>query len=427
MSSAGAAPTQTDQALSDLTMAFQTFSRSSERLEEAYLLLQERLRTIDRKLYETNERLKAKVEELNSLTNYLNEILAAMHNGVAACDRDGRITTLNRAAERLLGIAAEAAVGRPYEELLASADGSPSPLAEALATGTGCTKVEREVVTPGGRRLLLSSTVAPIRDARGELVGAVEVFSDLTEFRNLQERLDRADKLAALGEMAAQLAHEIRNPLNGIEGFASLLLRDLPEGDRRRDFASFILEGARSLNKIVTNMLLFSRPCTLQPRAVSLREVVEEALAYVLLEARGPGGDGLEVRRDYDEAADHVVAAPDQLRQAIMNVLLNAVQAMEGCGTLRVATRPAGPQRVQVVIHDSGPGIPEGLRQRVLEPFFTTKNTGTGLGLAIVARILRLHGGGLALECPPEGGTVAILTLARRAPGSESQEGTGKR
>jgi len=424
MTPAGAAPTEGNQALSDLTLAFQTFSRSSQRLEEAYLLLQERVRKIDRQLFEANQRLKAKVEELDSLTNYLNEVLAALHNGVAACDRQGRITTLNRSAQRMLGVSAQAAVGRPHEEVLAGADGSPSPLAQALATGEGCAGVEREVVTPDGRRLLLNSTVAPIRDCRGELVGAVEIFSDLTEFRSLQERLDRADKLAALGEMAAQLAHEIRNPLNGIEGFASLLLRDLPEGDRRRDFASFILEGARSLNKIVSNMLLFARPSTLHPRPVSLKAVVEEALAYVLLETRGEDGGGVEVERSWDDAADQIVADPDQLRQALMNVFLNAVQAMEGSGRLRVSTRPAGEGRVQVVVHDSGPGIPEGLRQRVLEPFFTTKNTGTGLGLAIVAKILRLHGGDLALECPPEGGTVAILTLARTTPGSEHSEGS---
>lgn len=423
MTPAGAAPTHSEQALSDLTAAFQTFSRSSARLEEAYRLLQERVRTIDRQLFETNQRLKAKVEELNSLTNYLNEILASMHNGVAACDRQGHITTLNRAAERLLGVPAARALGRPHAEVLRGA--GPSPMAQALASGRGCVEVEREVEGAGGRRLLLSSTVAPIRDSRGQLAGAVEIFSDLTEFRRLQERLDRADKLAALGEMAAQLAHEIRNPLNGIEGFASLLLRDLPEGDRRRDFARFILEGARSLNKVVGNMLLFSRPATLNPRPVALKAVVEEALAYILLETRREGPAGVEVERAYEEAADPVVADPDQLRQALMNVFLNAVQAMDGRGRLRVCTRAAGAEKVRVAVHDSGPGIPEGLRRRVLEPFFTTKNTGTGLGLAIVEKILRLHGGGLSLECPPEGGTVAILTLARRSGGPARHEATG--
>jgi signal transduction histidine kinase len=505
MTSIHADPLSPSQDLGRLTVAFQTFNQTSRRLEEAYRLLQERVRAIDRQLLEANERLNRKVEELHSLTSYLNEILASMHNGVAAIDLEGRITTFNAAAERALGVSAAEVLGRPHESVLCSADGSPSPLAGVLATGRrdnatvgsptvatagtslagpasrGTLHVEREVVSRSGRCLRLRSSVAPIRDSRGLVVGAVEIFSDLTEFRQLQERLDRADKLAALGAMAAQVAHEIRNPLNGIEGFASLLLRDLPAEDARRAFAQHVLAGAQSLNKIVNNMLLFCQPCTLQPRPTWLRQVVEDALVFVVEDCRrhesatkvprlaGParlvpavatvgeptvalslpsrghppaGGPqraacrgesrirpssgehkvrpyhGLQVRRDYDPAAEPIEADADQLYQVFLNLLLNAVQAMGYAGDLRLSTRslPGSPERVEARIQDSGPGVPQELRARVMDPFFTTKSQGTGLGLAIVQKIVRLHGGEFELESPAGGGAIAVVTLPRCLP-----------
>jgi len=450
--------------LGGLAAAFHTFSQSSHRLEQAYRLLLARVHQVDQQLHETNQRLHRKVDELDSLTRYLNDILASMHSGVVGVDAAGRVTSFNRAAGRALGVEAAAALGKPHEEVLANADSSPTPLALSLATGQGAEGVEREVSVGEGKRLCLSSSVAPIRNARGELVGAVEIFRDLTEFRELQERLDRADKLAALGQMAAQVAHEIRNPLNSIEGFATLLLRDLDPGDKRRAFARHVVTGSRSLNKIVTNMLLFSKPFALQPRTTSLRAIVDEALAFVVEEAAQQGRGAVDVERHYDPQADLVEADPDLLRQALMNLMLNAVQAMarldadRPAASLRVATAVvpapgtppgapeaahggeaggAGAQRsgrevewacpersgsevewVQIRIEDSGPGIPEHVRDKVLEPFVSTGSKGTGLGLAIVQKIARRHGGRLELVGDAGRGTTALLTLPRRARGA---------
>ncbi|MFW6162160.1 MAG: two-component system sensor histidine kinase NtrB [Planctomycetota bacterium] len=404
--------------IGDLTAAFRTLDRSSRRLEEAYRCLLERVQAVDRELVETNERLARKVEELDSLTRLLNDILAAMHSGVVAVDAEGRITSFNQAAERVLGVSADEVLGQPHEAAFRNDDGSASPLGMTLSTGQAIGEVEREVATRGGARLCLSSRVTPIRNAQGRVVGAVEVFSDLTEFRELQERLDRADKLAALGQMTAQVAHEVRNPLNSIEGFARLLVRDLDPDDRRRGFAAHIVTSARSLNKIVTNMLDFSQPFAVQARPVSLRELVEEALAFALEEARHRGDGQPEVQLDVDPDADAIEADPDLIRQALLNLLSNAVQAMPDGGTLRLAVASPDPRSSDLValrIEDSGPGIPQALRERVLDPFFTTRTKGTGLGLAIVQKIARRHGGHLALDSAPGQGTTAVLTLPRRA------------
>ena len=443
------------QHLGDLAVAFQSFSQSSRRLEDAYRLLQERLRKIDRELIDANERLAHKVDELGSLTTFLNEVLASLQNGLIAVDREGRVTAFNQAAERILGLPAPQALGRPMQAVFG--DGRPAVgtrqetvgsrqkavgseektdlisgcsltadcrlptadclLASVLATGQVIEDVEREIATASGKCLRLCSTVAPIHNSQGQLVGAVEVFSDLTEFRELQERLDRAGKLAALGQMAAQLAHEIRNPLNGIEGFASLLVRDLDAGDPRRQFAQHIVAGARSLNKIVTNMLDFAQPCVPQPRPTSAASVLDEALAFIAEECRHTGRENIALERDFDPEADALLADPDLLRQAAMNLLLNSVQAMADGGTLRVVTRlaPSAEDWIEIRIEDSGPGIPAEVRDKVLEPFFTTKSRGTGLGLAIVQKIARVHGGELALETEEGRGTAAILRFPRGA------------
>jgi signal transduction histidine kinase len=433
------------QHLGELAVAFQSFSQSSRRLEDAYRLLQERLRKIDRELIEANERLAHKVDELNSLTTFLNDVLASLQNGLIATDRQGRVTAFNPAAERILGLPIAEALGRCIDTLFRddprgdAAEENPggsapfgidssfvirhssfrSPIASVLATGQVIQDVEREVARANGKCLRLRSTVAPIHNSQGEVVGAVEVFSDLTEFRELQERLDRADKLAALGQMAAQLAHEIRNPLNGIEGFASLLVRDLDAGDPRRQFAQHIVAGARSLNKIVTNMLDFAQPCVPQPRPTSAAAVLEEALAYIAEECRHTGRENIALQRDFAPEADALLADPDLLRQAAMNLLLNSVQAMADGGAIRIVTRLApaegaeGEGWIELRIEDSGPGIPAEVRDKVLEPFFTTKSKGTGLGLAIVQKIARVHGGQLDLQSEEGRGTTAILRLPR--------------
>jgi len=434
----------------DLTAAFQTLDRSSRRLEQAYRRLLERVREIDRELVETNERLARKVEELDSLSRFLNDILGGMHSGVVAVDAEGRITSFNQAAERVLGVAAGEALGQSHETVFCNADSSSSALSLTLSTGEGIGSFERAVATRDGGCLRLSSRVAPIRGAGGRVVGAVEIFSDLTEVRELQERLDRADKLAALGQMTAQVAHEIRNPLNSIEGFASLLVGDLAPDDKRRRFAAHVVTSARSLNQIVTNMLDFSEPFTVRPRPMSIRAVVEEALAFVAEDARHLGLAELDIETAFDPDADALEADPDLIRQALLNLLTNAVQAMPDGGTLRVAVgsvecrgpsdeseqtpgdgcrlptadcRPSA-EWVEVRIEDTGPGIPEEIRDRVLDPFFTTRTKGTGLGLAIVQKIASRHGGHLDIETETGRGTAAVLTLPRRHAVAASAEAT---
>ena len=250
-----------------------------------------------------------------------------------------------------------------------------------------------------------------------------ELECDLAEARDRLARQDgERERLAALGERTALVAHEIRSPLNAIEGFAELLAADLPSDDPRRTFASHVAASARGLNTLLTNLLDHAQPFIVRPRLVSVSAVVEEALAFAVEDARRQGCRALNVQTSLAPEADAIEADPDMLRQALLNLLANAVRAMPEGGTLRVVCRVSrveGEEAVEIWIEDTGCGISEEVRERVLDPFVTTRRKGMGLGLAVVQAIARRHGGALAIDSGPEGGTAAVLTLPRRASAEE--------
>lgn len=250
-----------------------------------------------------------------------------------------------------------------------------------------------------------------------------ELECDLAEARDrLARQDDERERLAALGERTALVAHEIRSPLNAIEGFAELLAADLPSDDPRRTFASHVAASARGLNTLLTNLLDHAQPFIVRPRLVSVSAVVEGAIAFAVEDARRQGCEALDVQMSLAPEADAIEADPDLLRQALLNLLANAVRAMPEGGTLRVACRLSpveGEEAVEIRIEDTGCGISEEIRERVLDPFVTTRRKGIGLGLAVVQAIARRHGGTLAIDSGPEGGTAAVLTLPRRAAAEE--------
>ena len=287
---------------------------------------------------------------------------------------------------------------------------------------------EREILDAEGRPHVIESSVSPILDTNGCMRGAVEIIEDMTEIKQLRERLHRLDKLAALGEMAASLAHEIRNPLNGIEGFASLLERDLDPDDKRRTFARYIVEGVRALNQTVTDMLAYTRPQKLNVREVRVSDVIDSVAMLVEEDVRKRGIEGIDIQADLDPQADVIQADPDQLRQSLLNVMLNAVQVMPNGGKLRVFTRANGHRvvsatgnpeylerdTVQIGVADTGPGMDDEVKANIFNPFFTTRSEGNGLGLAIVHKIIDLHGGEIVVDSAPNEGTTFYINLPKR-------------
>ena len=410
-----------------LTDAFAVFNRSAERLQNAYGGLQKRVAQIDAELAEANHRLAEKVDQLDNLTGYLNSILASMHSGLIAVDLQCRITSLNPAAESLLGVSGSEVLGKPCEAVMRHNDGTSLLLRTVLETQCAGQDGERVVKLNDGSVRVFSSSVSQLRDPQGTVKGAVEIFRDLTELHQLRERLGRARTLSALGEMAASMAHEIRNPLNAIEGFAALLERGFEDGDRRKGFASNIIKASRSLNRSVTNMLLLGRAPRLNAQPVRISQVIGSALDFVREELRQNGASLIEIREKYDPGAEEAMVDPDQLKQVLLNLMLNAIQSMAEGGKLSVFTRACamgaagvdGSRRidaspataVEIGIQDTRPGIPAGLQDRIFGPFFTTKANGSGLGLATARQIVELHGGRLSVCSKPDEGTTFFVNL----------------
>jgi signal transduction histidine kinase len=250
-------------------------------------------------------------------------------------------------------------------------------------------------------------------------MGAVEVLDDVTDVRRLQEAVERGERLKSLGEMAAGVAHEIRNPLNGIEGFASLLVRDLGAESRSARHAQAIVTGVRDLNRTVSGLLQFTQQREPQLRQVPLAEIVNDVYELVQAELANQdetdsGTCELRCVISDDWQKQRLAVDPSQIRHILLNLLQNAVQACEGqdAAQARIELNSDESGHARIAITDSGPGVPEHLRQDIFTPFFTTKDHGTGLGLAIVHSMVLAHQGQLRVEQASDlGGACFLLTL----------------
>ena len=402
--------------LPDLETALQLFDETTRALDARARRLEEVLTRKQEELVEANQRLADKLEEIDRLHAYLNLVLGAVGSGVLAVDNDATVTTCNHAAEVMLSTALPDPVEANYAEAFPE-----SPLLQVLQDARPSDEYEHRLPTDDGGERILSAKAWPLRAPDGAMIGAVEIVEDHTELRRLRERLERGERLQALGEMAAGVAHEIRNPLNGIEGFASLLQRDLAGDDAKQRHVTAIIEGVRHLNCTVTDMLAFTSPRQPQWRAVPpdelLRNCVELVTAEYADEAVVPQ---LCVDNQWP-AGETIQCDGTQVRQVLLNIIQNAVQAAvehagsgdsdqaDGADTPRVdialtAQAHSAVSGIAVVIDDNGPGVPLAQRQSIFTPFVTTKDHGTGLGLAIAHTMVGLHGGELSVDESPAGG-----------------------
>jgi two-component system sensor histidine kinase PilS (NtrC family) len=372
---------------------------------------------LSREIRLAGERLDARTMDLARLRRLHERTVESLTSGLLTLDREGRITSFNPEAQRITGCPAEEAWGRTLDELL--------PGASALTTGPGAPvpggRGRRRLVVRdregGERHLGLASSV--LRDERGDASGHVVIFQDVTQVVAMERDLRRSERLAGVGQLAADIAHEIRNPLAAISGSVEMLRAGLGEGEEDQERArlmDIVLREIDRLDDLITDFLSYARPAPPRATATALAPLVEE-LCKVLSGGLAPG-ISLQVEV---EPGLRVLADPTQLRQVLWNLLTNAQQAMEEGGELRVRAHVLGsdpqageapdrndsqgePRGVEIVVADTGSGIsPENL-ERIFDPFFTTKPGGTGLGLATVHRIVESHGGSLHVDSRPGAG-----------------------
>lgn len=368
-----------------LAKAFEAFTRGTETMEEAFRRLEARIRELDQELAEKNR-------ELALTSDYLNDILESMSDGVIAVDTEGVVTTFNRAASDVLGYSAKEVVGQPFREMF-KRDFAVPPGPQVM-----------ELRAKHGTIVRVTERDSPISDREDKRIGTVKVFEDLSEIEALRAQVREKDCLAAVGEMAATVAHEIRNPLGAVRGFAALLARDFDPEDPHGRLVEKILAGTRVLDQVVNELLEYTRPLQLRLRPTPCRDLIEAALGYI----KGCGPAISFVKAIDPEAK--IMADPDKMRQVFLNILLNAIQSIESEGEVRIEGAIEN-GTVTVAIEDTGCGMTEEQLRQVFLPFFTTKEKGTGLGLAIAAKIVEAHGGRVEADSKAGGGSRFTIYL----------------
>lgn len=363
----------------------------------------QQLREQEKELERLHKIEKERAEQTERLSE---EVTRNMPAGLLVVNATGIISSSNPAAEQVLGI--RGLRFRRYSEALGPDSALTELVAECLETGRIFRREEVEHVPPAGDTRHLGVTISPIRRGEGEINGAICLLTDLTELAALQQRMQLKENLAALGELSAGIAHEFKNALATISGYAQLIPESSP--NEAADYATKIVEQTRNITHMVAEFLKYARPLEIPEERVELEDVVDRAVAEVVrmmpqvtIECTGNFGN--------------VAGDEGLLRQALLNLARNAAEACaeaESGGRVTLRGEVAGGEEAgwqRIVVADNGPGIAQAAMAKLFRPFFTTKPAGTGLGLAVVQKIIVQHGGQVEVRNCPNGGAEFIVTL----------------
>jgi len=357
----------------------------------------------------TSHELETRQKDLRDLQAFKDLIFQSVGTGLIALDRAHRITAFNRAAEEITGVTAAQAIGNNWPALIGAA--VPLTSIETTIDGNPRASMRHETALrrPDGSTVPVRMTFSALRSGEGERLGLISACEDLSAIRAMESRMRQADRLATLGRMSANIAHEIRNPLASLTGAIEVLTSPHTAEDARERLSQIVARESERLNHIIKNFLEYARPAPLSITTFDVAAAAEEVL--LLLEHRAAPGS-LKVIREFESSMMWPVDA-QQFRQILWNLCLNAVEAMPEGGELRVAAAVRG-DMLEVTISDTGEGIAAGDISHVFEPFFSTKSEGTGLGLALVHRVVQEHGGEIDVRSAPGLGTTFTLTLPSR-------------
>ena len=339
------------------------------------------------------------VDGLRERTEFLENILQNSLDAIIVVDAQNRIKTWNEGARRIFGYEAEEVIGQPYGILLTDEDRNTAEatrIQESLEKHGFLRRCECVRKTKDGRKLIVEISATLLKDKKGRSIGRSCIARDITDVKAMQQELVRTQSLAVVGELAATVAHEIKNPLAGISGAIQVLAEGMPKNDGRREIVGEILDQVRRLDTTVRDLLNFARPITPVLRNLELGESILSVWKMLSPQSEAKG---IRFFVEGDSGAC-VNGDPQLLRQVWVNLFQNAIEAMSHGGELRVAIQ-AGP-RVRVEFRDTGNGIDPSAIEKIWRPFFTTKTRGTGLGLPIVKKIVDAHGGRIWCESEPK-------------------------
>lgn len=358
--------------------------------------------------------LYKELEALTALASYTDNILRSIAAGVLTLDREGRVLTWNKAAEDITKIQAQDVAGLHFSEVIERLDISPSDrtrtfdaIERVLETGAKYLGYKLEYHGMDGDVAFINMNIAQLRDHVGEMLGLVIIFEDVTREIKMENEMRRISELAAIGQLAASIAHELRNPLSSIKGAAQYIRKEYEDHVLMCEFLDIIIEEVNVLNKITTEFLDFARPTRFNLKETDVNDVLFRLLQFMQMDI-SKSGVQVDQRLAYD--VPRVIADDKQLEQVFRNIILNALQAMPEGGKLSIASS-SEPDGVTVTLSDTGSGMSEEQMKQIFVPFFTTKTKGTGLGLSIVQKIVENHGGRVGVNSKVGQGTAFRIYL----------------
>ncbi len=352
---------------------------------------------------------------LEDVKNFTESIIQSIGSGIIITEMNDAITYINKAGERILGYDKEELLGRPFAifSLKEKQSAIPSFLNNPDDMDTrkeGWMKKKNHTEFPVG------FTINNHLSIRGEKIGKIVVFRDLTNVYKIQEEILRMDRLVSLGKLASGIAHELRNPLAGIKTTAQALGEEMSEDDPRREYLHRITKEIDRLNDLLKTFFSFAKPQNLNLARCHIKDIINEIIPFLIKEI---ADKGIRFTETYHPQLPKIKVDKSQMHQVFLNLFLNAIQAMPEGGELKIEASPMISDRskgskqnfIQVVISDTGRGIPAQIVHKIFDPFFTTKPKGIGLGLSITYQIVKKHGGTIKVNSEWERGTSFIINL----------------
>jgi len=343
---------------------------------------------------------------LSRIKAFSDTVVEKVPIGLLALDPQGRVATFNNSAESILQLSTREVLGRKADGII-----PPELLDEINHSKNQVDVIEKEIecTAANGKRVPLEIGVSSLKDENDVFLGNVLLFKDLTEVRTLRHEVARSQRLASVGRLAAGVAHEIRNPLSSIKGFATYFKERYPDRPEDQQTADIMIQEVDRLNRVVGQLLEFAKPVPVKPKWVSLQDLLNDSIKLITDRA---AEKGISIRAQNNIQVDEVRVDPDRINQVLLNLYLNAIDSMEPGGELKVKISSDGQHRdVVIQVSDTGCGISRQDLSKIFEPYFTTKSTGTGLGLAIAHNIIEAIGGSITAESEKEVGTTFTVAL----------------
>jgi PAS domain S-box-containing protein len=366
-------------------------------------------------LVKKEESIYQLTQELEDVKNFMESIIQSIGSGIIIAGIHDTVTYINKAGERILGYSKDELIGKPFgifslrekQSIVHSLLNNPDDLETRKE---GWMRRKDKVEFPVG------FTINNHLSIRGETLGKIVIFRDMTNVFKIQEEILRMDRLVSLGKLSSGIAHELRNPLAGIKTTAQALSEEMSKDDSRREYLNRITKEIDRLNDLLKTFFSFAKPQKLNLIECSVKDVINEIIPFLFKEIADQGVRFVET---YHPQLPKIKVDKNQMYQVFLNLFLNAIQAMPNGGELKIEVTPTvsysqdGPSQnfIKIVISDTGKGIPPNIIHRIFDPFFTTKPKGIGLGLSITYQIIKKHGGTIKVESKLEKGTSFIINL----------------